>query len=460
MSILLINPPRSLDDKNIWKGVNSCTLPFGLAIIAAVLELNGIKCDILDCEAERLDLPGILSRVREGEYSYVGITATTVMIETALEIARNIKKNIPAIKIVLGGVHATVYYEQLFSEDCVDFIIRREAETPLVKLLSGEKHHKIENLSYRNGTEVMHNPDAKVLYDISEQPLLAYDKLPMGKYYSALGSYKRKPSIGMITSRGCPGKCTFCFSDFLGNRTRFMPAERIIREIKFLMQNYGIREISFYDDTFTSNPNNVKRLCNIMINEKIDLTWSCFSRVDTVSSDLLISMKKAGCHQIMFGLESASPQILKNINKKVDFDKNAEAVKLSKKAGIDVRAAFMIGNPGETEDTIKQTIRYAIELNPDLVIFNITTPYPGTKMFKWAKESGFLITEKWSDYDLAKPVMRLPTIDNKTIEMYYKRAYRQFYFRPKYIIGKLIKMRDPEEIFVNFKAFMSILGLK
>lgn len=456
-TILLINPPRSLENDNIWKNIASSTPPFGLALLAAILEQENIGCDILDCEAEHLLLDTIIERIKSHNYRFVGITSTTVTIEIALALTREIKKHFPDITTILGGVHPSIFYKELIEEPYIDFIIRNEGEKPLLDLLQGKELRSIANLSYKVDGQVRHNPENTELYDLAKQPPLAYHKLPMDKYYSARGSYKRKPSLGMIVSRGCPGRCTFCFSGMFGSAIRFMPARMIVNEIKYLQQKYGIKEISFYDDTFTSQRKNVVEFCRMLITEKVDLTWSCFARVDTVDRETLQIMKKAGCHQIMYGIESGNEQILKNINKRVDLKRNAEAVKMTQEAGINVRAAFMLGNPGETEATIRETIAYAIKLEPDIALFNITVPYPGTAMFKWAKENGYLLTEQWSEYDLSEPIMRLPTIDEGTVKRYYKIAFRRFYFRTGYLLRKILRIRSFEDIKMNVSAFVSLL---
>jgi radical SAM superfamily enzyme YgiQ (UPF0313 family) len=179
--------------------------------------------------------------------------------------------------------------------------------------------------------------------------------------------------------------------------------------------------------------------------------------VDTVDFELLKLMRKSGCYQIMYGVESADETILKNLNKKITLQKVEETVADTKKAGIECRLAFMIGNPGETEETIKKTINYAIYLDPDLVTFNITTPYPGTEMFNWAERNNYLIHKNWAEYDLSKPVMELPTISSTKILDYYKKSYRQFYFRPNYFLKRLIKIRSIEDLKKNFQPFINLL---
>jgi anaerobic magnesium-protoporphyrin IX monomethyl ester cyclase len=153
---------------------------------------------------------------------------------------------------------------------------------------------------------------------------------------------------------------------------------------------------------------------------------------------MLKKMKAAGCHQVMYGIESANPDILRNIKKRIALEKNSKAIEMAKKAGLTVRCTFMFGNPGETEETIDETIRYSIQLDPDIALYNTTTPYPGTEMFDWAKKKGFLRTEDWTEYDLKEPVMVLPTISADKIKKKHVEAFYRFYFRPKFIVKKII----------------------
>jgi radical SAM superfamily enzyme YgiQ (UPF0313 family) len=264
----------------------------------------------------------------------------------------------------------------------------------------------------------------------------------MNRYHSALGAARRKPSMGMVTSRGCPGKCTFCFSGMFGSKIRFMSPNRILEHIVYLKSNYDIREISFYDDTFTANRKRVRELCTLLLKERVDITWSCFARIDSVEPDLLKLMKEAGCHQIMYGFESSDEKILKAINKNVNSRLNEDVVRWTREAGIDIRGAFMLGNPGETEYTMARTIAYARHLGIQIAIFNITTPYPGTAIFDWALKEGLLKHREWSFYDLAHSILELPSVSSAIVQRYYYKAYIAFYLRINYILHRILSLSD------------------
>ncbi|MBI5572937.1 MAG: cobalamin B12-binding domain-containing protein [Elusimicrobia bacterium] len=462
MNVLLINPPW-ITKGGIWQNVASCMPPFGLAAIAAYLEKSDVGVKIIDADARKLtdeeiaDVLQIYFAGRRGKPEYVGITSSTPTISSALIVAKIVKNIFPDTKIVLGGVHPSVMAEDVLKEESVDFIVRGEGEETFRELITGVNRKKILGLSYKEDKNIIHNPLRTVISDINTLPFPAYHLLPMEKYFPAKGSYKKLPALGMMTTRGCPGRCTFCLGSYLGQQVRNRSAKKIFEEMFLLQDKYGIKEISFYDDVFTTKKENVKNLCKKIINEKMDISWSCFARVDFVDEELLRAMKDAGCHQIMYGIESGDEQILKNIHKKISLEKVKEVVSITKKNSIDVRAAFMLGNPGETKETMRKTIDYAVNLAPDVAIFNITTPYPGTEMFKWAKDKGILTTENWDEYDLSKPIMDLPTVSAEIIAEYYNLAYKKFYWRLHYLLKRIFRIRSLSDIKVGFSTLWAIL---
>ena len=181
--------------------------------------------------------------------------------------------------------------------------------------------------------------------------------------------------------------------------------------------------------------------------------------MDTVTPEILRIMKKAGCHQICYGFESADESVLQNINKRISAKNVRNAATWTREAGIDIRGAFMLGNPGETEESIRKTIDYSRDLGIQFSTFNIATPFPGTAMFAWAQKEGVLGHENWDLYDLAHPVLELPTVSTAVVQDCYYRAYREFYLRPSYIVKRLLSIRTGYEMIMYVKAFMGIVSL-
>lgn len=458
MKFVFINPPKIIRKKNIWNAVNSVSPPLGLATLSALLDAGGHESAIIDASALGLGIPEILGGIDPD--AVVGISATTLEINTAAAIARAVRERFPKTKILMGGVHPTIFHGELVEEGVCDMVIRGEAENAVVSLADGSDLKDVPNLTWRAPDgEIIVNPRSTAYVNLDGLPFPSYRKLPMDKYRSALGAARRSPSIGVITSRGCPGKCTFCFSGMFGSRIRLMSAGRVFEQIKFLMSEYKIREVSFYDDTFTASRRRVEALCELILSSGTDISWSCFARVDSVGPELLKLMKKAGCHQIMYGFESSDEAILKAINKKIKTTDTDDAISWTRGAGIDIRGAFMLGNPGETEESMRKTIEFSKKIGIQFAIYNITTPYPGTELFKWAKENNLLRHADWDLYDLAHPVLELPTVSSAAVQSCYRRAFREFYFRPSYILHRMMRMMTRDGLRMNLKAFKGILSL-
>lgn len=461
MDVLLINPAQNFRRESIWKKIMGCTPPLGLALLGAVLERAGHRVHVLDCNAEMLDdgeLQRRLERIKSerGAPGWVGVTSSTNTFPSAARVSDIARKVIPGAKIVFGGVHATVYPDEAMAAPGVDFVVRGEGEATFLSLLREDAPGTISGLTYREGGRVLQTPDRENLAELDSLPIPAYHLLPMHLYHPALGSNRRLPAVGTVISRGCPGSCTFCYGHHLGRVTRYRSVEAVIEEIRLLQKNWGIREVSFYDDTFTARKGYVTALCEVLLAEKIDLTWSCFSRVDCVSEELLRLMKRSGCHQICYGIESGSVEILKNIKKHISLPKARQAVAWTRKIGIETRATFMLGNPGETVGTMEQTLQLALDLEPDIALFNVTTPFPGTEMFAWADEHGYLTTKDWGRYDLSRPVMHLPTLTEQELLQFYSACYRRFYRRGGYLLRRLLKIRTLDDVRVNLRALRSV----
>ena len=458
MSILLIDPPRGIISKGtLWRTVKRKLPALGLAYIAAYLEKNGFAVSIIDMNVEEIELQRLAEIIEANKYQFLGITATTVQINSALHIAQEIKKVLPELKIVMGGPHPSVMTDEILVNTFVDYVVRGEGELTMLELVKGDDPQNILGLSFKRNGNLVHNHSRPFIEDLDKMPFPARHLLPMDKYSPTPGNYLRLPAASMITSRGCPGRCTFCNTDMFGKTIRFRTAKNISEEITTLIKDYKIKEVSFYDDTFSVNKKNIQELCSIILRDNIDITWSCMSRIDCMDPNLLKQMKKPGCHSICYGIESADREILENINKRISLDRVQEVLNWTKEAKIQVRVSFMFGNPGETQSTMEKTIRYAISLEPDIFIFNITTPFPGTAMFDWAKNNNYLKVFNWDDYDLGKVVMELPTVDPELIKKYYKLAYRSCYFRLGYFRQRLSKIRSFSALMMHIRIFKDML---
>lgn len=465
--VLLINPTwTKRGSDNLWTSVEGCWPSPALGIIASILENKGHEIKIFDAPAMHVALDEVEDYLRTNyndfKPDFIGISITTILSGLAYETTKYCKKVWPKCKVIAGGVHATAEPEETISQPTIDVIVRDEGDFTFAEIIDGKPYKNILGISYKKNGKQIHTPKRPYIKKLDDLPMPAYHLLPMEKYHPATGTYRKLPAMILITSRGCPGKCTFCYQPY-GTMVRQKSAKKIFEEAKLLIEKYGIKELCFYDDNFCTYQENVKELCQLLIDyqkeNKIKLSWNCFTRVDWIEEETVKLMKKSGCHCIMFGVESANQKVLENIKKNIDLKMVIEAHKIIKRNGINTRANFMFGNPGETEKTMKQTIKFAIKLDPTIVQFNILAPNPGTEVYKWAKEKGYLEEKHWEDYDLYTPIMRLPTVSPETLKKYYRMGYRKFYFRPKYILKRLIKLYDPIEMKNAFNGLKAVISV-
>ena len=455
----LINPFWEKRGGNIWLKVSGCLPPIGIGYLAAALERDGFQITIIDANAEEMANAEVVERLVRYSPRVVGISSTSVNIQRVLKLAREVKEHLPQSLVVLGGIHPTVDPDYVLAAPGVDLVFRGEAEKHFSRLLQGEAWKSIPNLSYRNQGRIIHNDLVINTDPLDSLPMPAYHLLPVHLYRPSLGNYRRLPAMGIISSRGCPGKCTFCFVGVNGRRIRYRSPENVIQEIALLRDHYGIQEISFYDDNFTTSKKRVEQFCWLLRENRLDIAWTCASRVDTVNKPLLRLMQQSGCHQISYGIESGDEQILKNIRKNIDLRAAKETIRLTQKCGIDAKIYLMIGNPGETAATLQKTLDFALQSGASGFIISIATPFPGTELYRWAKKHNYLKSDNWEDYDTARGVMELPTISMKALREFYVYAHRKLYLRPSLIGKRLLKIRSWQDLQRDFLAFRAILGL-
>lgn len=448
MKVLLINPAWKVENKsNLWRKVASCYPSLGLAYIASVLEQDNHEVLFLDMNAENYSPSDVSLLLKTKKYSgldYVGITATTPLINCAYSLAKIFKKRFPEITVVFGGVHPTVLPEEVLGNPDVDIVVREEGELTMKELVGGTELSKILGISYKVEGKISHNLPRQYIENLDDLPPPAYHLMPIDKYRPAIGSYKRLPAMSIFATRGCPGRCTFCHRAFKG-KIRSRSARKIVDEIKILRNQYGIREINFYDDTFTALKNNVEEFCRILLAENIDITWSCFTRVNYADKKLFKLMKRAGCHQVMMGVESGVQEMLDGMNKMVTLKQIRNAVNICKQVGIETRAAYIFGSIGETKEMMEETLRFAIELDTDYAQFNILTAYPGTEVWKLAEQKGWLAVKNY-DYSVSDFTLNLPTVSHEELSEMYRKAHQKYYLRPKIIWRRLMKLRSWAQI--------------
>lgn len=448
--IVLVHPPMSLDFLYGDLGEAGSSLPpQGLAGLAAVLREAGYKIKIIDSTASGLDIDGTVREIERIRPKAVGITVYTICLKIAAQIAGKIKAAVPETTIIVGGGHVSLLPGDALREHPeFDVGVIGEGEETLLELISkivdDADWKDTGGIAYLEGGSVRVNERRPFIKDLDSLPLPAWDLLPELKthYSPAADSIKRTPSTGIVTSRGCPGKCFFCNRSMFGNQTRSHSPDYIIRMMLDLMDNHGMRDIYIQDDTFTANKKNVMEFCRKLIDLDLDITWSCHARTDYVDLEMLYLMREAGCWQISFGIESGAQEILDNINKGTTVEQNYKALEWCRKAGISVKGLFMIGGFGESGETIGKTLEFIKKAHMTEFHMTFFTPMPQTvSWIKWP-EYGTFDPENIAPHTF-KPNFIPRGFTAKELVEYQKLCYRTFYLRPRIIWYFMKKMASP-----------------
>lgn len=453
MRVCLISPPYNSEVKSVV-GVSSP--PLGLAYIASMLRQDH-EVKIIDSNVLNYTLKDVEREMRNFNPDIVGITSVTPSIYEAYKVAEITKKVNEDCTVILGGPHATFTPRQTLKEcKYIDIIVRGEGEETTKDLVEdiekGAPLNEIKGITFREKDEIVDTEPRPIIKNIDDIPFPSIDLLPMHLYQANGIKYTT-----MLTSRGCPFKCSFCSSSRLfGGQWRGRSPENVLEEIKTVYERYGIRNIEFIDDTFTLNQERAEKICDGIIKEGLDISWGASSRVDTLSEKLVEKMKKAGCWIIFLGIESGSQKILDAIGKRITLEQAKKAVKILKDAGIQVLGSFIIGFLQDTVETINETIKFAKSLNLDYAEFSILTPYPGTPIYDYAKKNNMLLTEDWSKYTAAEPVIKIEGVSEKQVKALFQKAYIMFYLRPK-IVLKWLKNKQFSLIKSGIKAVINYL---
>jgi anaerobic magnesium-protoporphyrin IX monomethyl ester cyclase len=434
--------------------------PIGLAYIAALLEKEGLEVSIIDANAENLSPKQTAEKVRK--FEIIGISLMTPAHGFAIELIKHLPKK--TIKIA-GGPHATGYPE-IFLNAGYDAVVIGEGEYTFLDIAKGEPFKNIKGIAYRKGKRIYKN-QMRELCDPNELPFPARHLLKNNgvdlPYISTATKYR--PWSPIFTSRGCPFSCYYCNKSIFGQGFRPRNPENAVAEIEELVTKYHVREIDVYDDCFNFDIKRAENILDLIIkkNIKIHIRFSNGIRVDKITESLLKKMKNAGCEYIAYGVESGNQGILNSIPKGITLDMVRKAVRLTKKQGIHVTCFFMLGLVEDTKETMQQTIDFAKELEPDIAQFTLATPYPGTRMYQMIKERGTLLVDDWSNFHhtLGKMLYRYPgTATPEEVEEMYRKAHNEFYFRPKYMMKQILKIRSLEQIRIMLRGLKAIMYIR
>ncbi len=435
MKITLINPPYP-------PSVHSHPpfIPLGLAYLGAIAEKTGHQVTIIDCQAEKLTYETFRTRITQTQSDIIGVTATTLLYKSAMKLINITKQVQSQATTLLGGSHGTFWDENALQEyPSLDIVVRREGEQTFIELLEKLQNQSslsnVLGITYRNGDKITRNADRPFIEDLDSLPFPAHHLLPLENL-----KHNGKILFPLVSSRGCVYWCDFCSTvRMFGRGYRMRSPKNVVDEMQLIHDKYGVNQVTFYDDAFTVNRDRVLKICEELHNRKLNMIWDCGTRVDMVDRELLQTMRDAGCIAVWLGVESGSEAMLGKMNKKIKLEQTRLAYKTAHDVGLMTIANVVLGFPGETEQTAKDTIRFVKELNPEDVGFYVATPYPGTPMYEQVKNSGWLRVTDFDKYDTAGPTFETPQLSmEKLAEIRYK-AYQQFYLRPGYVFHMMRK---------------------
>ncbi|MCL6647111.1 MAG: B12-binding domain-containing radical SAM protein [Chloroflexi bacterium] len=449
MNVLLVNP-------NITMPIAVRTSPpLGIAYIAAISERMGHQVRVLDMQVDDTPLEQL---VDEFPPDVIGITANTPQVKAAWAVAEKFKRLHPC-PIMIGGPHPTVLPEETLRRSPIDVVARGEGEATWEEFLTvvarTPRHNSaalaehlvgVKGISFRGPSgEFIHAPDRPPIRDLDSLPFPAYHLFKKEGYTSLQptldGGTAR--SFAMCTSRGCPYRCTYCSQSTFPEKWRARSVESVIAEFRHLIHDLGATEIGIVDDSFNIDRKRVAAICDALIESGLNtVPWLLINgiRSNLADRELLAKMKAAGCKRVAFAPETGNEYILQRINKKHTMKQVREAFANAKAVGMETIGFFMIGLPGDTEETMEETIRFAIELDPDVANFSMTTPFPGTILYNEVLERGRLLMDDWDDYIFLEGKARYELdVPAEVMERKWHEAYRRFYLRPRRILKTLAR---------------------
>lgn len=446
--------------------------PIGVASLAAYVLRAGHEAEIIDLNVAKYREEEFLNVLREYSPDIIGVSFMTNQYVNAVELIKLCKGIMPAIPVVAGGPHASALPDDLLEEvPELDFVVYGEGEIPLKKLIDCiEKNDSndvsgVPNICFRNqgNGEIVKNPPTTELIDFNTPPWPAWHLVDLGKYNIFHGGGdSSKLTFALLSSRGCPGKCTFCDSHTIfGRKFRGRTAEDIFNEVIYLHKTYGMEQFDFVDDLITADRKRMFDLCEMLINSGIEFKWMANARLNTLTEEMLTKMQESGCVRIDVGVESGDPKVRKLTKKGIKNEQIVRIHKFCNEIGLYIGTFLMVGNLGETMESVKMTAKLMKGLTKDPSIA-IACPYPGTELFKIAEEKGYLLTKDWGKYGTAPtflkgyhPIMRTDTMSpDEILEAYHylqsffaidkfrARYGDHFYFNPLFLKEYLLESKQ------------------
>lgn len=437
--IVFITPPyeRIAPGYEFVKHITNNSPSLGLLHLASEVRLRGYVPSIIESDIFGWSVEDVVQQVLRERPAYVGITLFTVGVWNATLIARQIKAHLPETYIIIGGPHVSSLGKETmlkFSE--FDFAVQGEGELTLVELLEAIDQQKdlatVHGILYREHQELKVTPERVIQKALDHLPMPAWDLLPdfPRNYNPAVYDFPSQPVATFSASRGCPFHCKFCDTSTFGASVRAYSSEMVYQIMKHLKDQYGVKHVIFVDDLFLASKRRTEMLCHLLLEKPLNMTWSCCARVDTVKPDILKLMKQAGCWEISFGLETGSNELLKKMDKVAEVEKSEQAVKWASEAGIRTKGLFMLGYPGENQQTIQETKDFIRRIPMTIMNLSKFTPYPGSPIYRELYQTN-IREDHWEKMNGMNFLWAPEGMTIEELDREYQRILLAFYRRPK-----------------------------
>lgn len=438
--LFLLPPSRRMYDKAKVKVAVPERPSLTFATLAAPLLERGHHVEVLDLDHVKDPDKALEAKLDDLGPDFVGITCTTPLVPEVRRITGLIRERDPKVVVGAGGPHPSAFPEETLMECGLDVVCRGEGDYVIPALVGAADWSSIPGISYRQDGRVVSNPPTRLIDNLDSLPLPAWQIFDPSKYRTPRLSCRRNPVGTMETSRGCVFGCTYCNKTVFGRAFRAKSAKRVVDEMEYMLEQ-GFAEIHIMDDGFTTDLKRAKAICELIVRRGLEFPWALHNgvRVDRVDKEFMVKARAAGCYEITFGVETGDPEVLKRIQKGITFDQARQAVKWAKEAGLETLTYFMVGLPGETEESMRRTIEFALELDATYSKVSILLPLPGTPLFEEFEEKGYLKSREWGVYNQHDPssVYEHPNLSWEKILHYYDLFYRRYYLRPSFIWRRL-----------------------
>ncbi len=427
--------------------------PLGTLYVAACLQKAGHEVKFINGAFMRQD--ELIQSLAQFDPAFVGIYSTTFGWNKAVSTANDIKRLNPSVFIAVGGPFPIATQRQCLQENAnsIDAVVTGEGEMTVTEMVNhleaGLSLRDVQGIIFREGNEIIENEPRPLIEDLDSLPLPARNLLgDIDEYTPPPATYQRKPVAVMITARGCNRRCIFCSQTDKNRKSgkrgiRYRSVDNVLSEIRTCLDQ-GYREIKFIDDTFAADYDRAMALSKAIKSEGLDFTWFASSCVNQVDKPLLRAMKEAGCWAVLFGAESGVQKNLNTLRKGITLEQTRKAVKAAKEVGLRVSTPFLFGIPGETFEDGLETIKFAIELNPDLANFHALTAFPGTHLYDNLKKYG-TVSEDLSDYTYQGAAFTPHTMSREEIHTLRQIAFKRFYSRPSFLLRRLLQLRSLDD---------------